>query len=215
MRGRRILSNCSSGHGFGVDADTGKLLWTVPLRNNYGTNITTPVFGDGRIFYVTAYVFGTCYQLRPAADGFQAQKDWTTTLDSCTGAVILVDGMLLGSGYEKHKSWLCLDWQSGRGSLRVQGAFDQLGRVCRRAAVLFGRRRAGGFVGTDAARAARCAGSFGWCPRRLATPGRIRSCCTAGCTCAITTRCGVMMSCAAAGISRRMRIIRIPIQSWP
>ena len=45
------------GHGFGVDADTGKLLWTVPLRNNYGTNITTPVFGGGSIFYVTAIRF--------------------------------------------------------------------------------------------------------------------------------------------------------------
>ena len=31
--GRRIVANCSSAHGFGVDADTGKLLWTVPLRN--------------------------------------------------------------------------------------------------------------------------------------------------------------------------------------
>jgi outer membrane protein assembly factor BamB len=119
--GRRILSNCSSGHGFGVDADTGKLLWTVPLKNNYGTNTTTPVFGDGSIFYVTAYAFGTCYRLRPQAGGFQAEKAWTTTLDSCTGAVLLVDGMLLGSGYEKHKSWLCLDWQSGQVRYEFKG----------------------------------------------------------------------------------------------
>ena len=32
--GRRTVANCSSAHGFGVDADTGKLLWTVPLRNS-------------------------------------------------------------------------------------------------------------------------------------------------------------------------------------
>ena len=29
--GRRLIANCSSTHGFGVDADTGQLQWTVPL----------------------------------------------------------------------------------------------------------------------------------------------------------------------------------------
>ena len=38
--GRRTVANCSSAHGFGVDADTGKLLWTVPLRNSFGVNVT-------------------------------------------------------------------------------------------------------------------------------------------------------------------------------
>ena len=32
---------------------------------------------------------------------------------TCTGTALLVDGMLYGSGYKKHKSWLCLDWKSG------------------------------------------------------------------------------------------------------
>lgn len=113
--GRRIVANCSSGHGFGVDADTGKLLWTVPLRNAYGVNITTPVYRDGSIFYVSAYVGGACYRLRPGEAGsFQPEKAWSTTLDNCTGAALLVDGLLYGSGYQKHKSWLCLDWQTGQ-----------------------------------------------------------------------------------------------------
>ena len=37
--GRRIMANCCSAHGFAVDADKGKLLWTVPLRSPYGVNI--------------------------------------------------------------------------------------------------------------------------------------------------------------------------------
>ena len=41
--GRRVIANCSSAHGFGVDADTGRLLWTVPMTNQYGTNVATPV----------------------------------------------------------------------------------------------------------------------------------------------------------------------------
>jgi len=43
--GRRLIANCSSGHGFGVDADTGQLQWTVPLKNRFGTNISTVCAG--------------------------------------------------------------------------------------------------------------------------------------------------------------------------
>ena len=112
--GQRIIANCSSSHGFAVDAATGKLLWTVPLRSPYGVNIATPVYGAGRIFYVTPYVCGTCYQLQPGAGGPQPEKAWDTTLDTCTGTALLLDGLLYGSGYKKHKSWLCLDWKTGK-----------------------------------------------------------------------------------------------------
>jgi len=119
--GRRILANCSSAHGFGVDLDAGKLLWTVPLQSPYGVNVTTPVYGEGRVFYVTAYVGGTCYRLQPSAGRLQPEKAWGTTLDTCTGAVILVDGLLYGSGYHQHKSWLCLDWKSGQSRYEFKG----------------------------------------------------------------------------------------------
>jgi outer membrane protein assembly factor BamB len=110
---RRIVSSCSSTHGFGVDADSGKLLWTVPVRNQYETNVATPVYGGGRIFFVTAYSGGACYQGPLGDAGRPPASAWSTTLDTCTGAVLLVDGLLYGSGYRRHKSWLCLDWQSG------------------------------------------------------------------------------------------------------
>jgi outer membrane protein assembly factor BamB len=35
--------------------------------------------------------------------------------------VLLVDGLLLGSGYEKHKSWLCLDWATGQVHYEFKG----------------------------------------------------------------------------------------------
>jgi outer membrane protein assembly factor BamB len=43
--GRRILAGCSPAHGFGVNADDGKLLWTVPLRRPCRVNVMTPVCG--------------------------------------------------------------------------------------------------------------------------------------------------------------------------
>ena len=111
--GKRIIASCTSAHGFAADADTGKLLWTVPLRSPYGVNITTPTYGTGKIFFVTAYVFGTCYQLQAEDGGRQAKQAWSTTLDTCTGTVLFRDGLLYGSGYQKHKSWLCIDWNTG------------------------------------------------------------------------------------------------------
>ena len=119
--GRRIFANCSSAHGFGVDLDAGKLLWTVPLRNPYGVNVNTPVYGEGRVFYVSAYVGGTCYRLQPSAERLQPEKAWGTTLDTCAGGILLVDGLLYGTGYQKHKSWLCLDWRSGQSRYDFQG----------------------------------------------------------------------------------------------
>jgi len=113
--GRRIIANCSSAHGFGVDADTGKLLWTVPLRNPYGTNISTPVYGSGLIFFVTPYAeLGRAYRLVADTDGIAAEHIWTSPLDTVTGGAVLVDGTLFAAGYKESKWWFGVDWQTGR-----------------------------------------------------------------------------------------------------
>jgi len=111
--GRRLLAGCSAAQGFGVDAESGKLLWKVPLKSPYGVNVLTPVYGAGSIFYTTPYFYGACYRLQPGADGPEPEKAWETSLDTCTGTVLFLDGLLYGSGYKKHKSWLAIDAKSG------------------------------------------------------------------------------------------------------
>ena len=193
--GRRLLAGCSAAQGFGVDAASGKLLWKVPLKSPYGVNVLTPVYGDGSIFYTTPYFYGACYRLQPTADGMQAEKAWDTTLDTCTGSVIFLDGLLYGSGYKKHKSWLAIDWKSGEIRHEFKGltsgaAVYADGRLyCLaedgRAALLRPTPRASRPPDN----------SVSW-KRRSTTPGPIRSCLTAACISAITTRCGVT-TCAA------------------
>ena len=113
--GRRVITSCSAAHGFGVDADTGKLLWTVPLKNQYGTNISTPVYGDGLVYYVTPYSeHGRAYRLDANRGGIAAKHAWTCELDTVTGAGVLVDGTLFSAGYRKSKWWFGLDWRTGR-----------------------------------------------------------------------------------------------------
>ncbi len=112
--GRRLIASCSDSHGFGVDADSGKLLWTVPLKNRYGTNVATPVYGAGSVYYVTPYAeLGRLYRLVPQGDGIAAEHAWTCPLDTVTGSGVLLDGVLYAAGYRKPKHWFGIDWRSG------------------------------------------------------------------------------------------------------
>jgi len=114
--GRRVIANCSSAHGLGVDADTGNLLWTVPLKNRFGTNISTPVYDSGRIFFVTPYTqHGRLYSLIANEKGIAADHIWTNlSLDTVTGSGVLVDGLLFSAGYKKSKWWFAVDWKTGK-----------------------------------------------------------------------------------------------------
>ena len=113
--GRRLIAQCSSAHGFGVDADTGKLLWTVPLKNQYGTNVATPVYGSGSVFFVTPYAEkGRLYRLRASQVGVVAEHAWTSPVDSVTGSAVLVGDTLFAAGYSRPRWWFAIDWRTGQ-----------------------------------------------------------------------------------------------------
>ena len=121
--GRRVIANCSSAHGFGIDADGGDLLWQVPLKNRFGTNVSTPIYGSGSIYHVTPYAeAGRLYRLLADSRGIAAQHAWTCPLDTVTGSGVLVDGTLLAAGYRRPKSWFGIDWETGR----TKYQFDEL-----------------------------------------------------------------------------------------
>jgi len=112
--GRRLITSCSSAHGFGVDADTGKLLWTVPLKNPHGVNASTPIYGSGIVYYVTPYAeMGRAYRLVIDSETVTAEHIWTSGLDTVTGAAVLVDGVLYSAGYRESKWWFAVDWLTG------------------------------------------------------------------------------------------------------
>jgi outer membrane protein assembly factor BamB len=113
--GRRLITNCSSAHGFGVDADTGKLLWTVPLKNPHGVNTSTPVYGSGSVYYVTPYAeMGRAYRLVMDGQAITARHIWTSRLDTVTGGAVLINGTLFSAGYRESKWWFGVDWQTGK-----------------------------------------------------------------------------------------------------
>ena len=112
--GHRMIANCSSGHGFGIDADSGQLLWTVPLKNRFGVNVSTPVFGRGSVFFVTPYAEeGRLYRLGSDRQSTAAELAWQSPLDTVCGCAVLVDDTLFAAEYRKSKQWFATDWQSG------------------------------------------------------------------------------------------------------
>ena len=113
--GHRVLAHCSSAHGLGIDADTGKLLWSVPLKNRFGTNVSTPIYGWGQVFYVTPYTdLGRAYRLVANDRSIEAEHIWTNPLDTVTGCGLLIGRKLFAAGYRKPKFWCLVDWQSGK-----------------------------------------------------------------------------------------------------
>jgi len=119
--GRRLIANCSSAHGFGVDADTGKLLWAVPLKNPHGVNTSTPVYGSGIVYYVTPYAeMGRAYRLVTDGQTLTAEHIWTSELDTVTGGAVLVDGTLFSAKYREPKWWFGTDWQTGKAKYELK-----------------------------------------------------------------------------------------------
>lgn len=113
--GRRLIAQCSSARGLGVDAADGRLLWAVPLRNEFGVNVATPVYGLGCVFYVTPYAEkGRLYRLRAGRQGITAELAWACPLDTVTGGAVLAGETLVATGYRSSKWWLGVDWRTGR-----------------------------------------------------------------------------------------------------
>ena len=115
--GRRQIVNCSLRHVFGVDAATGKLLWTYPLPTQYLVIAATPTLINDAVF-ITAPDTEAGRLIRPVWDA-QPNQDrlepvWSTRLDTCHGCLVFAEGTLYGSWYRKDKGWASVDVATGR-----------------------------------------------------------------------------------------------------
>lgn len=112
--GRRHLVNFASRHAFGADADTGKLLWTIPYVNKYMVSCCTPLYADGRVLLVIPDgPNATLLKLAVEGDAVRAEPAWQADLDTLSGGTLLIDGLIYGAGYRKLKGWQALDFATG------------------------------------------------------------------------------------------------------
>ncbi|HLN73391.1 MAG: PQQ-binding-like beta-propeller repeat protein [Methylococcaceae bacterium] len=109
---RQLLVTHTASHVLGIDATTGKLLWSAEHPNQWSVQANTPIYGDGGLFVFSGYGQGG-EKLKLSADGSTVTNEWSIkSFDSRMGGAVLLNGYLYGSG-DKDRSWQCIDWKTG------------------------------------------------------------------------------------------------------
>ncbi len=129
LGGRHHLVTTSLRHAFGVDADTGRLLWTRPMPTTYSVIAATPVLiGDG--VFITApdtTEGGKFFGLQYRGSTLNIETRWKTALDTCHGCLVCFKEDLYGSWYRKNKGLACLN--SRNGEVRYQAKDVAMGSM--------------------------------------------------------------------------------------
>lgn len=109
---KKILVTMTENHIIGLNAANGKKLWSHPQTNRWLVHPNTPIYHDGGLFCFSGYGQGGV-KLKVSEDGESITKEWfLKDLDSRMGGIVLIDGVLYGSG-DKYRSWKAVDWKTG------------------------------------------------------------------------------------------------------
>ncbi len=114
--GLRIVVTLTAGSLVGIDAATGKMLWSHGRRPKYGIQAVSPVYADGRIYVTSGYggVRGEMIEL--SEDGRSITKKWADgKLDNHHGGVIVHKDHVYGaSDRNRPGKWICLSLKTGQ-----------------------------------------------------------------------------------------------------
>jgi len=112
--GTRLIVTMTAKSILGIDTENGKVHWRIPQRQEFGIHADTPLYHDGKIFCISGSDNSSgAVVLELSADGKEVSELWRhTDADNLIGGVILHDGFIYGSRYEKDE-WFCVDWNTG------------------------------------------------------------------------------------------------------
>lgn len=99
----------------GVAADSGALLWKLPLRTPWDQNAVTPIVSGELVVY--SGLDAPLAAVRPArrGAGWSAASVWSSTDVSAYLATPVLDGgRIYGLSHRKKGQWFCVDAQTGR-----------------------------------------------------------------------------------------------------
>lgn len=159
LTARKIVVTMTEKSILGLDAQTGKKLWSYEQINQYAVHANTPLYSNGYLYCVSGYGCGGV-MLKLSADGTSVEKAWkNTALDSRMGGMVLLSGKIYGMG-DQSKGLHCLDWKTGKelaydkmngkfGSIiAAEGllyTYDESGEVALIEPTLTGFKKLGGF----------------------------------------------------------------------
>ena len=114
-RGVRQLINMTQRSVFGLNVETGNLIWSAPFLPTSPQNALTPVFKDGYVFVACGHSSGgTLFKTDPASG--TASTIWhRRDLDDCHSGTVLIDGRLYGSACRQGgRCFYCVDFLTGK-----------------------------------------------------------------------------------------------------
>jgi outer membrane protein assembly factor BamB len=108
----------------GVDAASGKTLWSEPVQTEYDVNAATPVFAGGKLFITSEYNSGRSTMFDLGAGG-KPKKLWANTnLKSRFQPVVVENGVIYGNGAG---TLTCIKWDTGQIAWKGNGDLKKLG----------------------------------------------------------------------------------------
>lgn len=110
--GQKMLVNMMHSHIVGLDAATGRLLWSYPYANQRSIHPNAPIYHDGYLYCFSGYGYGGV-KLKISQDGTNVTREWfNEELDNQMGGAVFLNGYIYGSG-NRNRNWYCVDWDTG------------------------------------------------------------------------------------------------------
>ncbi|MFV0271564.1 MAG: PQQ-binding-like beta-propeller repeat protein [Macellibacteroides fermentans] len=115
-----LIVTMTANHILGIDANTGKKLWSQEHTNRYSIHANTPVYGDGMVLCTSGYGSGSI-MLRLKNGGRSAEQAWSSKeLDNRIGGMVKIGDYVYGSG-DNNRFWFCADWKTGEIKYKEKG----------------------------------------------------------------------------------------------
>lgn len=115
-----LIVTMTANHIVGLDAATGRKLWSHEQTNRYSIHANTPVYGDNQILCTSGYGAGSA-MLRLTNGGRGIELAWQSKeLDNRIGAMVKVGNHVYGSG-DNNRYWYCVDWKNGEIKYKEKG----------------------------------------------------------------------------------------------
>jgi len=102
FEGTRVVTVLSIASVEGLDARTGRQLFSIPFRNGARTNCTMPIYRDGHLFLTTGYGFGArLFRLAKNTDGtIRPTQVWSEPrFDNQHHGIIMVSDYVYGATF--------------------------------------------------------------------------------------------------------------------
>jgi len=115
LDGKRQIITCGLRHAFGVEAETGTLLWKFRHHIPSAMVSTTPGFlGDSITVSNCSRREYAFYRVRIDTAGGGGEKVWSSPIRTTHEAVLCVGGRVYGSSEAKPKGYICFDAKTGK-----------------------------------------------------------------------------------------------------